>query len=112
MPVDVERGLALVLREAATNIVRHAQATQARVEFMLEGRMLAMQIRDDGRGGVQAEGNGLCGMRERVAALGGNLQVQSAKGEGTLLTVRVPLAAATTPLPPGTPSSLVQDGAA
>ncbi len=112
MPVDVERGLALVLREAATNIVRHAQATQARVEFMLEGRMLAMQIRDDGRGGVQAEGNGLCGMRERVAALGGNLQIQSAKGEGTLLTVRVPLAAATTPLPPGTPSSLVQDGAA
>ena len=32
--------------------------------------MLAMQIRDDGRGGVQAEGNGLSGMRERVAALG------------------------------------------
>ncbi len=78
---------------------------------MLEGRMLAMQIRDDGRGGVQAEGNRLCGMRERVAALGqpsGSVR----KGEGTLLTVRVPLAAATTPLPPGTPSSLVQDGAA
>ena len=112
MPVDVERGLALVLREAATNIVRHAQATQARVEFMLEGRMLAMQIRDDGRGGVQAEGNGLSGMRERVAALGGSLQVQSAKGEGTRLTVRVPLAAATTPLPPGAPPSLAQDGAA
>lgn len=112
MPVDVERGLALVLREAATNIVRHAQATQARVEFMLEGRMLAMQIRDDGRGGVQAEGNGLCGMRERVAALGGSLQVQSARGEGTVLTVRVPLGAATAPLPPGVPPSLVQDGAA
>ncbi|WP_294990480.1 sensor histidine kinase [uncultured Stenotrophomonas sp.] len=112
MPVDVERGLALVLREAATNIVRHAQATQARVEFMLEGRMLAMQIRDDGRGGVQAEGNGLCGMRERVAALGGQLTVQSVRGDGTVLTVRVPLAAATTPLPPGAPPSLAQDGAA
>lgn len=74
--------------------------------------MLAMQIRDDGRGGVQAEGNGLSGMRERVAALGGSLQVQSAKGEGTRLTVRVPLAAATTPLPPGAPPSLAQDGAA
>ncbi|HIE1101653.1 sensor histidine kinase [Stenotrophomonas maltophilia] len=112
MPVDVERGLALVLREAATNIVRHAQATQARVEFMLEGRMLAMQIRDDGRGGVQAEGNGLCGMRERVAALGGQLAVQSVRGDGTVLTVRVPLVAATVPLPPGAPSSLAQDGAA
>ena len=56
--------------------------------------------------------NAISASRERVAALGGNLQIQSAKGEGTLLTVRVPLAAATTPLPPGTPSSLVQDGAA
>lgn len=109
MPVDVERGLALVLREAATNIVRHAQATQARVEFMLEGRMLAMQIRDDGRGGVQAEGNGLCGMRERAMALGGQLSLQSPRGEGTVVTVRVPLVAATTPL---SPASLAQDGAA
>ncbi|AWH35536.1 two-component sensor histidine kinase [Stenotrophomonas sp. ZAC14D1_NAIMI4_6] len=109
MPVEVERGLALVLREAATNIVRHAQATQARVEFMQEGRQLVMQIRDDGRGGLQAEGNGMCGMRERVAALGGQLQVQSGKGEGTLLTLRVPLAAATTPVPP---ASLAQGGAA
>ncbi|MHC2114992.1 histidine kinase [Stenotrophomonas geniculata] len=109
MPVDVERGLALVLREAATNIVRHAQATQARVEFMLEGRMLAMQICDDGRGGVQAEGNGLCGMRERAMALGGQLSLQSPRGEGTVVTVRVPLVAATTPL---SPASLAQDGAA
>lgn len=109
MPVEVERGLALVLREAATNIVRHAQATQARVEFMQEGRQLVMQIRDDGRGGLQAEGNGMCGMRERVAALGGQLQVQSGRGEGTLLTLRVPLAAATTPVPP---ASLAQGGAA
>ncbi|AWH51958.1 two-component sensor histidine kinase [Stenotrophomonas sp. ESTM1D_MKCIP4_1] len=109
MPVEVERGLALVLREAATNIVRHAQATQAQVAFMQEGRQLVMQIRDDGRGGLQAEGNGLCGMRERVAALGGQLQVQSAKGEGTVLSVRVPLAAVTAPVPPG---ALAQEGEA
>ncbi|WP_032968264.1 sensor histidine kinase, partial [Stenotrophomonas maltophilia] len=109
MPVEVERGLALVLREAATNIVRHAQATRVQVDFMLEDRQLAMQIRDDGRGGVQAEGNGLCGMRERAAALGGQLTLQSPRGEGTLLTVRVPLVAATTPL---SPASLAQGGAA
>lgn len=112
MPVDTERALALVLREAATNIARHAQATQARVEFLLEGRMLSMQIRDDGRGGVQSEGNGLCGMRERVAVLGGQLAVQSMRGEGTVLSVRVPLSAATTPLSPGTPPSMTQEGAA
>jgi len=44
-----------------------------------------------------------------VAALGGQLQLQSARGEGTVLSVRVPLAAATTPVPP---ASLAQDGAA
>ncbi|WP_313301185.1 sensor histidine kinase [Stenotrophomonas sp.] len=109
MPVDVERGLALVLREAATNIARHAQATRVQVDFMLEERQLAMQIRDDGRGGVQAEGNGLCGMRERAMALGGQLSLQSPRGEGTVVTVRVPLVAATTPL---SPASLAQDGAA
>lgn len=112
MPVDVERGLALVLREAATNIARHAQATRAHVEFVREGRMLVMQVRDDGRGGLQAEGNGVSGMRERVDALGGQLVVQSARGEGTVLTVRVPLAAATAPLPPGTPPSLAPEGTA
>jgi len=109
MPVDVERGLALVLREAATNIVRHAQATRVQVDFMLEERQLVMQIRDDGRGGVQAEGNGLCGMRERAMALGGQLSLQSPRGEGTVVTVRVPLVAATTPL---SPASLARDGAA
>lgn len=110
MPVDVERSLALVLREAATNIARHAQARQVQVDFTMEGRQLAMQIRDDGRGGVQAEGNGLCGMRERVAALGGQLAVLSTRGEGTMLTVRVPLAAASSPLPATAP--LARDGAA
>jgi len=109
MPVDVERGLALVLREAATNIARHAQATQAQVDFMQEERQLVMQVRDDGRGGLQTEGNGVCGMRERVAALGGKLQLQSPRGQGTVLTVHVPLAAATAPVPP---APLAQSGAA
>ena len=112
MPVEVERGLALVLREAATNIARHAQATQARVDFMKEGKVLVMQIRDDGRGGMQAEGNGLSGMRERTAALGGYVTVQSPRGEGTVLSVRVPLSAATVPLPPAAPAPVAQDGAA
>lgn len=95
MPPEVERGLSLVLREAATNIARHAQAHQAWIRFEQEGRSLLMEIRDDGRGGVQADGNGLGGMRERAIALHGTLVVQSVKGEGTCVTVRVPLPAAT-----------------
>lgn len=95
MPAEIERGLALVLREAATNIVRHADAHQAWVEFSQDGRTLGLQIRDDGRGDVQADGNGLTGMRERVAALRGTLQVHSPRGQGTMVVVRVPLPART-----------------
>jgi two-component system, NarL family, sensor histidine kinase DesK len=95
MPAEIERGLALVLREAATNIVRHADAHQAWVEFSQDGRTLGLQIRDDGRGDVQADGNGLTGMRERVAALRGTLQVHSPRGQGTTVVVRVPLPART-----------------
>ncbi|MET4618042.1 two-component system sensor histidine kinase DesK [Stenotrophomonas sp. 2619] len=108
MPPDVERGLSLVLREAATNIARHAQAHQAWIRFEQEGRSLLMEIRDDGRGGVQADGNGLGGMRERVTALRGTLVLQSVKGEGTCVTARVPLPAATaavTALPTDLPTA-------
>ncbi|MER2176597.1 MAG: sensor histidine kinase [Stenotrophomonas maltophilia] len=111
MPVDTERALSLVLREAVTNIARHAQARQAWITFEQDGRSLLMQIRDDGRGGVHVDGNGLTGMRERVAALRGTLMMQSAKGEGTCVTVRVTLPAATTPVvAPVTPDTL-PDGA-
>jgi len=99
MPVEVERGLALVLREAATNIVRHAQASQAWVVFEQDGRTLSMQVRDDGRGGVQADGNGLTGMRERVTALRGTLLLTSVRGQGTTVAVQVPLPAASRSLP-------------
>ncbi len=112
MPDDVERGLALVLREAVTNIARHAQATQAQVHFVRKGRQLSMRIQDDGRGGVQSEGNGMCGMRERAAALGGKLELHSARGSGTLLTITVPLVAANTPVPAAPTGTLASEGAA
>lgn len=99
MPADIERALSLVLREAATNIARHAQAHQAWVSIEQQGRTLLMQVRDDGIGGVQADGNGLSGMRERVAALHGTLSLQSVKGEGTCVSVRVTLPAATLAVP-------------
>jgi two-component system sensor histidine kinase DesK len=105
MPVEIERALALVLREAATNIVRHAQANQVWVQFEQDARTLCMRVRDDGTGGVQADGNGLTGMRERVAALRGTLHVHSAKGQGTTVTVQVPLPAATTAVPPPAPAT-------
>ena len=92
LPPEVERGLALVLREAATNIARHAGATRVRVEFAREAQALQLRIDDDGRGGLVAEGNGMAGMRDRVRALDGTLSVDSPRGGGTRLLIRVPLA--------------------
>ena len=90
---ELERPLALVLREAATNIARHAGASQAQVGFAREGGSLRMRIVDDGRGGIDGEGNGLAGIRERVRALGGSLAIASTRG-GTSLEIVVPLPSA------------------
>jgi two-component system sensor histidine kinase DesK len=90
---DIERPLALVLREAATNIARHACASRAEVRFAREGGQLRMRIVDDGRGSPGAEGNGLAGMRARVRELGGSLAFASARG-GTTVEVALPLPAA------------------
>ena len=92
LPPEIERGLALVLREAVTNIARHARASRARIEFAQEAKTVQLCIGDDGRGGVAADGNGLTGMRDRVRALGGTLSVDSPRNGGTRLLVRVPLA--------------------
>lgn len=91
LPAEVERSLALVLREAVTNIARHAQATRAKIEWSREGDVLRLRVEDDGRGGLGAEGNGLAGMRERVRGLAGTLTVDSPRGRGTRLKVEVPL---------------------
>jgi two-component system sensor histidine kinase DesK len=99
LPPEVERGLALVLREAVTNIARHAQATCAKIEFVREAKTVQLCIDDDGRGGLDADGNGVTGMRDRVRALGGTLSVDSPRNGGTRLLVRVPLAWRD-PLPP------------
>lgn len=90
-PPDVERGLALVLREAVTNISRHARAGSARIGFTRDGNHLQVLVADDGRGGIDGDGNGLSGMRERVAKLHGTLAIESPRGQGTRLLLRVPL---------------------
>lgn len=104
MPAWIEAGLSMVLREAATNIARHAQANEALITLHGDAEAVVMEIVDDGRGGVAANGNGLAGMRERVAALGGTLEIHSPRGQGTRLKVRVPITAATTPLPEPLPT--------
>ncbi len=69
-----ETVLALAVREAVTNVVRHARARRCLLRLeQVDGNCL-LEIQDDGCGGSQGEGNGVRGMRERVEALGGTLQ--------------------------------------
>lgn len=91
LPVDIERGLSLILREAVTNIARHAGASSAKIAVDRERASVCMQISDNGCGGIGQDGNGLCGMRERVRALGGTLTIESPRGQGTRLRVAVPV---------------------
>jgi two-component system sensor histidine kinase DesK len=84
-----ETVLSLIVREAVTNIVRHAQASRCRLEFAANGTGTALVVEDDGRGGIRQEGNGLRGMRERVESMGGQLRIDSA--HGTRLVVEIPL---------------------
>jgi two-component system sensor histidine kinase DesK len=90
---SAETALGLALREAVTNVVRHAHARHCTVALhRLDGRVL-LEVSDDGVGGDGPDGNGLTGMRERIGALGGEVQ-RLARG-GTALTVAVPAAVAT-----------------
>ena len=91
----VETVLALTLREAVTNLQRHARARSARVVLALRGDEAVLEISDDGRGGAIVPGNGLGGMRERIEAIGGSLRIDSHRGEGTRVEARVPLRAST-----------------
>jgi two-component system sensor histidine kinase DesK len=84
-----ESVLALAVREAVTNVVRHAEAARCRLELCAADGQCRLSIQDDGRGGIQQEGNGLTGMRERVEALGGTLKRET-KG-GTRLHITLPL---------------------
>ncbi|HEX5725688.1 MAG TPA: sensor histidine kinase [Longimicrobiaceae bacterium] len=104
LPLDRarEEALALALREAVTNVVRHAEASVCRVRVESAGRACTLTVEDDGRGGLRAEGHGLRGMRERVEELGGSLALSGAGG--TRVTVTVP-AAGPAPAPLATPAA-------
>ena len=93
LPPAVESALAMTVREAATNIQRHARANRAEMSFGLEAGDVVLRVVDDGRGGAIAPGNGLSGMRERIEAIRGQLRIEASKGSGTRLEARVPTAA-------------------
>jgi two-component system sensor histidine kinase DesK len=88
-----ESVLAMALREAVTNVLRHASANRVEVELARRADRLCLSIADDGRGGALTPGNGLAGMRERLATVGGTLDIDSPAGAGTRLLLSLPASA-------------------
>jgi two-component system, NarL family, sensor histidine kinase DesK len=83
--------LSLALREAVTNIVRHAHATVCHVALLEKDGTIHFTLEDNGLGGEIREGNGLRGMRERVQSIAGDVKVSSPASGGTSLAITLPL---------------------
>ncbi len=84
-----ESVVALIVREAVTNVVRHAQARNCHLRLAPVNGSCLLEVVADGRGGPELEGNGLRGMRERIEALGGTFSRET--NVGTRLTIQFPL---------------------
>jgi signal transduction histidine kinase len=91
---DVRREVFLIFKESINNAVRHLDCKHVEVHLHLEGSHLLLSVRDDGRGFAgpsDGEGHGLASMTERARRLGGLVKTTSEPGEGTIVTLTVPL---------------------
>ncbi|MFY9613961.1 MAG: sensor histidine kinase [Candidatus Dormiibacterota bacterium] len=94
LPEDTESVLAWAVREGATNILRHSRANECFVRLARDNGAAVLVITDDGTGRLEpgsAPGNGLQGLGERVAAVGGKMRAEQLAGRGFRLAVRVPV---------------------
>ncbi|MGH2940440.1 MAG: CHASE3 domain-containing protein [Solirubrobacterales bacterium] len=91
-PPGVEATAYFVVSEALTNVVKHSGAARAQVSARASEGVLRVEIRDDGKGGAASgSGSGLVGLRDRVAALAGTLEIESPPGGGTRVTMTLPV---------------------
>jgi signal transduction histidine kinase len=97
-PAPVEASVYFFCTEALTNVVRHARATSASVRVDVTADACTVEVRDDGIGGARARSqvSGLAGLRDRIGALQGTVEIISPDSGGTLLRASIPL-------PPGPP---------
>ena len=100
LPADMETIIYRVVQEALTNVARHAQANRVNLRLERKVHTVVAFIEDDGQGfdvekladrEVPERGVGLLGIRERVSSLGGSFSIQSGPGQGTRLTIEIPL---------------------
>ena len=90
LPASVEATAYFVAAEALANVVKHADASRVTIGVSRTNGSLAIDVADDGRGGADPGGAGLCGLRDRVEALDGRLRVESPPEGGTRVTAAIP----------------------
>ena len=93
LPENVAHAVLQIVRELAANAVRHGKATEIRIAGALDGNVLRISVRDNGRGfspdaapGMEEGHFGLLGVRERAEKFKGSLDIESAPGKGTRIT--------------------------
>jgi signal transduction histidine kinase len=102
LPERVEVAVYYVVSEALTNVAKHAQASMVRVHLAAEDTVLRLAIADNGLGGAEpGQGSGLIGLRDRIEALGGRIEIASPSGSGTTLRVEIPVCAVVGARPAG-----------
>ena len=91
---NLRREVFLIFKEAITNVIKHAAASEAAIRLAIDQGVLRLEIRDNGRGfdpSTPTDGHGLASLRSRAAALGGSLKIVSAPGAGTVVTLEAPV---------------------
>ena len=86
----VRHHVLMALKEALTNVHKHASATEVRIGFRFDDPTLVLTVADDGRGfdpAAAPAGNGIANMQRRLAAAGGTCEIRSAPGAGTTVTL-------------------------
>jgi signal transduction histidine kinase len=95
LATELETTAYFVVAEALTNVVKHARATHVRIHAALEDDALRIEVRDDGRGGVDSRrGSGITGLSDRIDAGRGTLTITSPPGHGTTLSASLPVPSA------------------
>src|SRR5262249_28288174 len=98
LPVDRDRATAVfrIFQESLTNIARHAKATEVQISVKRANGNLVLRLQDNGKG-IQPEdvhgsrSLGILGMQERVRLLNGELSIDGSNGQGTVVSVDIPL---------------------
>jgi signal transduction histidine kinase len=92
LPRAIEVAIYYVVSEGLTNAAKHAHPSHVRVELTADASAVRLRIVDDGAGGADpSQGSGLVGLRDRIEALGGTVELTSRRGVGTTLEIEIPV---------------------